>query len=747
MTTRKKSSKKTPLKDSITEYHSEEFSHEDIAENMTRNMIQYARQSFTRAIPDVRDGLIEVRRRIIYSMYHDAHLSSTSKHMKVAKTAGLALGYHPHGDSSISEATTTMSQPWNLNAPLVDIEGNKGSTLDREFADGRYIEGRLTVYSESMLGGIKDDAVRMIPNFDNTAVEPEVLPASFPQLLVNGNPRPKMAVGYSSMIAPHNIVEITKAAELVNRKPEATLSEIMRMVPGPFLPTGNIVMGRDGIKDIYSTGVGSFVIRARSHQEDGSIVITEVPFGVTRNELIDSIVKCVTDNNIEHLVKDIYDESSGGEDDSSDEDVRIVVELEKNAPADMVLKFLHKKSNLQINFSARHIALVNGMPTTVNLKEYLQHFVDFRTETIRRMLEEEQRIKKERQHIVEGFIRMIDIADDVIAEIRRSQGRADAAAAIEKKFGFTDRQSLAIVSLQLYRISAQDLRQLKEELSQLNDRLDVIGTILGSDEELRKEVSKDLKATIKKFSKEKRADGDTEIVDKVETINVDAGSMVPTQETMVVVKPYGVQRMSQTVWDNNHDKYPGIVIGDYSTDTKHGIALFTRGGKVIQRRVSDIDNSSIKNEPEDIRRTTSTFESGDEIIGAVTFPMDNAEDTGLSVITVTHQGQVKVSQLSKSFLAFTQKGYMTRTKPYCGMKIKDDYAIACVVVPTEKVKDVNFSLKRHSGGRVTKVDMSTINEQGATGGGVSKLKMTKEGDYATITRHNFDSVATMVYIA
>lgn len=737
--------KSKKLQDTIGDYHEEKFRKESLSENMTNNMMKYAGQAFKRAIPDVRDGLIEVRRRVIWTMHKDAKLSSTSKHMKVAKVAGLTLGYHPHGDKSVSDATTNMSQPWNLNAPLVDIEGNNGSTLNRDFAAGRYIESRMTKYSENMVGGINQNAVDMVTNFDNTALEPEVLPASFPQMLVNGMFSSGMAVGFSSLVAPHNIVEATQAAELVNRKPNVSLDEIMKIIPGPCLPTGNIVMGTEGIKELYETGKGRFAIQPRHHIEDRTIVIDEVPFGVTREELIGSIVNAINNGGIEHLVKSVTDESAGGGESGDDEEIRIAVELEKGASVDSVLALLIKKSKLQIFFNAQHVALVDGMPETLPLKTYLEHFVNFRRETMRRVFEKEHADKSARKHIVEGFIAMIDIADEVIATIRKSDGKQASADAIEKEFGFSPEQAMAIVSMQLYRISRQDLQQLQRELKDLEDRIAFLDKILGDDKELRKEVSKDLKKTVREFKNDARDEHATQIRDEVKEVKINQSELNKAQDTCVVIKPYGIQRMTRTVFDNNKEKYPGIIVSEIDTDTNHAIALLTKNGKVMQRIAGEVDNTSVRNDPADLRMSTSTFESGDEIITAVAIDPEKIENSDLSVISVTARGQVKHSQLSKSFLSFNNKGYLTRTKPYNGLKIDGDHIIAAVVVATDDVANVKFNLKRTTGGRITTVDMSAINEQGPTGGGVSKVK-TKDDETVTITKHNFDDYALAQYI-
>lgn len=721
--------RKKKQEDTTSSFATEEFLHVVSENNVEDNMLTYSEAAIKRMIPDVRDGLIPVHRRILHTMKTDAKLSSTSKHMKVAKVSGLTMGYHPHGDSSISAALTVLSQPWVNYLPLTDVEGNNGSTSRTgDYSAPRYIECRLSPYAELNMEGMNRNAVDMVPNYDNTAKEPSVLPAQVPMLFTNGTAgSQKMAVGFSTNIPPHNPVELLRAAELVNRRKRVTLREVMELVPAPDLPTGNIIMDTEGLEDMYTTGKGKFTVRAKVEIEDKDIIITEVPYGVTRSVLIKSISQSLLNNKLENQVKEIVDETI-------EEDIRIVINCERKSDPQNIVNFLYKRSQLQNNFNAHILSIVDGKPQMLGLMEYLQHFLDFRKETLRRMYTFDREKMENRQHLVEGFITMIDISDQVIAEIKKSNGKADAAAKISKKFGFSERQADAIVSMQLYRISNQDLMTLKKELEGLVKDIAHLTNILDNEKEFTKETSRVLKETIKRLGDQPRR---SEISGKSSDVEVDQSSLVQKQDVVVVATPDGIQRMSRQVFDNNIADHKQPIVAAFDTDTTRGVVMLTKRGLAMQRVVDEVGNQSIRNQPEDLRKQVSTFGADDEIVKCYQFDMDTAAKD-LTVISVSALGQVKRSVLGNSFLAFTQKGYLTRTKPYNGLKLDGDHVIYVAVVPSEKVDEVSFSLKRKSGGRVTKVEMKDYKDQGATGSGVNAVKITKPNDSVMITTTNCD---------
>ena len=711
--------------DTVKDYSLEEFENAVASDNVNYNQLVYSAASIMRMVPDARDGLIPVQRRVLHTMKKDAKLTNNSKHMKVAKVAGLVLGYHPHGDSSVSDALMRMSQEWNYNLPLTDVAGNKGTALiSGNWAASRYVECRLTKFSELMLNNMNKNAVDMVNNYDNTATEPTVLPAEIPLLFTNGTAgQSKMAVGFSSDIPPHNPIELLQAADAQNKKPTIPLDELLNIVQGPDLPTGNILLGLDGLKDIYSTGRGKFTLRAQATVEEGDIIIHEIPYGTMRKPLIDSMIKAISNNDIETQIKSIEDETIGNDDGT--EDTRIVISCEKNSDPENILNFLYKKTPLQKNYNCRILAIVDGKPQFLSLKEYLEIFLDFRRTTVRRVYTFDLVKNKERLHIVDGFIKMIDIAEEVIKTIKEAHGKQDSALQISKLYGFSKAQAEAIVSMQLYRISNQDLQALKKEKSELEKEIESLEKILNDDKAFNREISKLLKKTIKELGDmPRKSQLDKELDTDVE---VKTTNLINEQDVMVVATPNGIQRMTHQVYENNKDKVDSSTIVDvFDAKTTDGVALLTKNGLLMQRIIHEVENQSIRNDPEDLHRRSSTFKADDEIICSVPFAMGNIKDLDLTIVSVTAKGQVKRSPLNASLLSFTQKGYLTRTKAYNGLKVKGDEVIWVKVVEKDKADKMKLRITKNGKGRATIVNVGDLSTQGASGSGTRALTV-KDG--------------------
>lgn len=673
-----------------------------------------------RAIPDIRDGLKPVHRRLLYTM-HENNTGSKSKHTKLAKISGLVLGYHPHNSMAISDAAVLLSQQWVQSVPLIEIEGNNGSIDGDMHAADRYIEARLTPESEYLLRGLNQNSVDFKPTYDNESTEPVVLPAEWPVLFTNG--AMGIAVGFATNIPPHNPVELIKGAELINRKPETTLSGVMRKVKGPDFPTGGIIMGRDGVVESYKTGKGTFVVRGRVEIENGNIVITELPYDLRKKDMVEDIVKVIDREELLPFVKDIIDESKGV-------GVRVVIELEKNADAQMILNVLYKKSKLQQNFSSNFVTIHDGTPIQVGLVEYLNIFLDYKKEVTKRRFahEWEQRVK--RLEIVEGFIRLYDIAEEVVAKIKESNGKQHAIKLLETEFKFTERQATAIAEMPLYRMSNQDEIKLVDEKKSLNDRLSQLRIFATDDESFRAEISKQLLETAEMFSGHKRK---TDLREEVEEIVIDHSQLIEERDVVVVVKPTGVQRMSETVYENNKDKYKETVIGVHYAQTTDKIVLFTRGGEVMQRTVDELEHTSIIHEPEDLSRAVKTFKSTDEIMYSRTYNDEELDD--LRVFSLTKYGQAKKHPLSTSLFSFNNKGYLSRSRTYNGLKLKDDEVIHLQVGTNVELDTQEFKLQRKSGGHIFEESPRTLNEQGTAGSGTNWVKINKDNDEMLIIEH------------
>src|SRR5574344_1508773 len=416
-----------------------------------------------RAIPDVRDGLKPVQRRILYGMYHD-HNTYDKPTRKSAKTVGYIMGnFHPHGDSSIYDAMVRMSQWWKQNTPYVEMQGNNGSMDGDGAAAMRYTEARLAKITNEMLKDIDKDTVEWAPNFDDTELEPTVIPAKFPNLLVNGTNG--ISAGYATNIPPHNLGEICDATIKRIDSPNCRLDTIIDIVKGPDFPTGSIVEGKQGIIDAFTTGRGKVIVRSKTEyiKEKGKeqILISEIPFDVNKAMLVKKISEIAIEKKIEGIAE-VRDESD------RKSPVRIVIDLKKDANKDLIVNYLFKNSDLQIAYNYNMVAIVNRRPMTLGILPMLDAYIDFQKEVITRRTKFDLETYKKRLHIVDGFLKMLSILDEVIKTIRASKNKADAKVNLVKEYGFTPVQAEAIVVLQLYRLTNTDVVDLQNEHDDLN---------------------------------------------------------------------------------------------------------------------------------------------------------------------------------------------------------------------------------------------------------------------------------------
>ena len=441
-----------------------------------------------RAIPDARDGLKPVQRRILYSMYKEKNTYDHG-YRKSAKTVGDVIGnYHPHGDSSIYDAMVRMSQPWKTRLPYIDMHGNNGSIDGDSPAAYRYTEARLSKISNEMLRDIDKNTVEFAPNFDDTTVEPTVLPARFPALLVYG--AQGISAGYATNIPPHNLGEIIEATIYRVDHPDCTLEELMQYVKGPDFPTGAIVEGIDGIKDAYTTGRGKINIKSKYtfEEEKGklSLVITEIPFETNKALLVKKIDDIRIDKKIDGIVE-VRDESAA--------DVRVVIDLKKTANKELIINYLLKNTDMQISYNFNMVSIVNRRPKLLGLAQALDAFIIHQKDVVKRRTEFDLAHAKARYHIVEGLIKCISILDEVIKVIRASKNKQDAKMNLVKEFEFTEEQAEAIVVLQLYRLTNTDVVALENEKASLEKIIKGLSAILGSEEVLKSVMKKDIKKT------------------------------------------------------------------------------------------------------------------------------------------------------------------------------------------------------------------------------------------------------------
>ncbi len=501
----------------------------NIEDEMRTSYLDYAMSVIIgRALPDVRDGLKPVHRRILYAMY-ELGLTSGKPYRKGAKIVGEVLGkYHPHGDAAVYDALVRMAQDFNMRYPLIDGQGNFGSVDGDPPAAMRYTEARLSRLAEQMLADIEKETVEFVPNFDESLEEPTVLPSKTPNLLVNGSDG--IAVGMATKVPPHNLTEIINATILLIQKPAATLQEVLELVPGPDFPTGGYIYGRSGIQAAYATGRGQFTMRAkaaieRPTKEKQQIVISEIPYQVNKSKVIERIAELVQDKKIEGI-SDIRDESDR-------DGMRIVVEIKRGEPPEVLLNNLYKFTQLQETFGMIMLAIVNGQPRTLSLVEAIQLFIEHRVNVVRRRTEYDLRKARERAHILEGFLKALQNLDAIIKLIRAARTPAEAKGGLITRFEFTDRQAQAILELQLQRLTALEREKIQEEADALKRRIAEYEEILASEKALKKVVVDELKEIQKDYGDARR----TEIIEEQAEIKLE--DLIRDEDVVITVSHAG----------------------------------------------------------------------------------------------------------------------------------------------------------------------------------------------------------------
>ncbi len=592
-----------------------------------------------RALPDARDGLKPVQRRILYAMYHDGN-TYDHPYRKSAKTVGLVIGnYHPHGDTSVYDAMVRMSQDWKVRLPLIDMHGNNGSIDNDPAAAMRYTEVRLAKVTEVMEDDLDKNTVEMTPNFDDTENEPTVLPVPFPVMLVNG--ATGIAAGYATNMPPHNINEVIDAAIYRLNEPDCTLDDVMDLLPGPDFPTGGIVQGAEGIREAFSTGRGKVVVRARTEiaetKTSKQIVITEIPYEVVKSDLVAEMDEIRIDRKIDGInyVRDDSDRSG----------LRIVVDLRKDANADVILKYLFKNTKLQINYNYNNVAIIDQRPVQVGLLGLLDAFIDFRKEVVTRRSQFELDRMEARCHVIEGLMKAVSILDEVIAIIRHSQDKADSKKNLMHAFGFTEPQAEAIVSLRLYRLSNTDIVQLRNEFAELVNKIEETRAILENPKVLRSVIVKELRAVKEEYGDARR----TTIEEAISEIDIDPMHMIPNERVVVTVSRDGyIKRVSMRSYGASENTLTGRkegdqIIGSLECDTLDTLLLFTSRGNYAYLPVWQIPEGRWRDIGDHLNKVIR-IEGDDKIRSAV---LVKNFDTYAWILTVTDSGQIKKTPVSQ----------------------------------------------------------------------------------------------------
>ncbi len=554
----------------------------EVNNEVKKSFIAYAMAvNVSRAIPDVRDGMKPVHRRILYAM-HDMGLTSDKAFKKCAKIVGEVLGkYHPHGDSSVYDALVRLAQNFSINFPLVDGHGNFGSVDGDPAAAYRYTEARLSKLANEMLREIDKDTVDFYPNFDDTEMQPVVLPSRIPNILVNGSDG--IAVGMATNIPPHNLAECLNGCIALMDNPEITTEELMEYIPAPDYPTGGVLMGRAGIKQAYKTGRGGFVLRAKCDIEEFAngtrerIVVTELPYQVNKAMLIKNIADMVKDKRIEGI-SDIKDESDR-------HGMRMVIDLKKDANAQVVMNTLFKHTNLQVKDGIILLALVDGEPKVLGLKEILQHYIAHQEQVIIRRTKYDLNKAEERAHIVEGLVIALNNIDRVIEIIKNSSDKNSACLALSDEFGLSDRQSNAILEMRLQRLTAMEVEKLKQELHDLAVTIADLKDILGSEERVKAIIKSDMEEIKEKYPSPRK----TEL--SYDYGEIDIEDMIPVEDIVISMTHMGyVKRMPVSEYRTQRRGGKGItahktrdedfIDNIFVSSTHDDILFFTDKGKV-----------------------------------------------------------------------------------------------------------------------------------------------------------------------
>jgi len=616
-----------------------------------------------RAIPDARDGLKPVQRRILYSMHKEKN-TYDKPYRKSAKTVGDVIGnYHPHGDTSIYDAMVRMSQPWKTRLPYIDMHGNNGSIDGDSPAAYRYTEARLSKISNEMLRDIDKDTIEFAPNFDDSTVEPTVLPARFPALLVYGSQG--ISAGYATNIPPHNLGEIIDATIHRIDYPNCELDTLMKYVKGPDFPTGGIVEGLDGIKDAYQTGRGRIIIKSRyTIEKDKStpqIIINEIPFEVNKAQMVKKIDDIRIDKKVEGI-QEVRDESAA--------DVRVVIDLKKNANIDLIINYLLKNTDMQISYNFNVVSIVNRRPKLLGLREALDAFIAHQKEVVKRRTEFDLAHAKARYHIVEGLIKCISILDEVIKVIRGSKNKADAKDNLVKEFEFTEEQAEAIVTLQLYRLTNTDVVALENEKANLEKIISGLTAILGSEEVLKSVMKKDLRNVRDEYKTPRL----TDIKEEITEIKIDETAMIPKEDVVVAVTKDGyIKRTSFRSYTSSNPedivlKENDYIIGLFEMNTTDTILVFTSGGNYLHIPVHLIPDLKWKDMPKHVSNVIE-LPPEERVINAIP-AYDFKSDKNL--IITTKDGMIKRSKLKE----FKLQRYNKATS--C-MKLKENDEVISVI--------------------------------------------------------------------
>jgi len=658
-----------------------------------------------RALPDVRDGLKPVQRRILYAMFEDGNTFDKG-YRKSAKTVGLVIGnYHPHGDSSVYEAMVRMSQYWKMNVELVDMQGNNGSIDDDPAAAMRYTEARLSAYCTLLLQDIRENTVNFSSNFDDTSFEPVVLPARLPNLLINGTTG--IAAGYATNIPPHNMNEVIESTIYRLNYPECTLEELEEIMLGPDFPTGGIVQGKDGIHEAFLTGKGRIVLRGKAEIIEGrtvnQIVITEIPYEVIKVNMVKKMDDIRLNKSLESIL-DVRDESDRN-------GLRIVVDFKKESDGQLILNYLYKNTDLQVYFNYNMVSIVRQRPEQLGLIPMLDAFIDHRKEVVLRRSKFQYDDLERRCHILEGLMKAVSVLDEVITIIRSSKDKTNAKENLIARFKFSEAQAEAIVVLRLYRLTSTDIYELREEFAQLVNQMEYLNSILQSEEMLKSVLVKELKEIRDKFPHKRR----TIIEDQVQEIIIDKMSMIPNDRVVVTVSRDGyVKRVSMRSFTASENNDTGLkeldeCIGTIEADTYDTLLMFTDRGNYAYLPIYSLEDAKWKEIGNHLGHYMKA-DGGEKIIAAMT--VKNFM-TYAWIVSVSARGMMKKTAVQEFIVQRNNKTYDAMVLQ------KDDRIVGCFALYENE--DILLISKQGYGVRY---DSNSISEIGTKAKGVKAMNLS-----------------------
>ncbi|EMC28396.1 DNA topoisomerase IV subunit A [Streptococcus mutans ST6] len=677
-----------------------------------------------RALPDIRDGLKPVQRRILYSMNKDGNTYDKG-YRKSAKSVGNVMGnFHPHGDSSIYDAMVRMSQDWKNRETLIEMHGNNGSMDGDPPAAMRYTEARLSEIADYLLQDIDKNTVAWAWNFDDTEKEPTVLPAAFPNLLVNG--ATGISAGYATDIPPHNLAEVIDTVVYLIDHPSAKLDKLMEFLPGPDFPTGAIIQGKDEIRKAYETGKGRVVVRSRTEIENlkggkKQIVATEIPYEVNKAALVKKIDDVRLNNKVPGIAE-VRDESDR-------EGLRIAIELKKDADEQTILNYLFKYTDLQINYNFNMVAIDNYTPRQVGIIPMLTSYIAHRKDIIVARSKFDKEKAEKRLHIVEGLIRVISILDEVIALIRASENKADAKENLKISYDFSEEQAEAIVTLQLYRLTNTDIVTLENEEAELRERITTLNAIIGDERTMYNVMKRELREVKKKFGNPRLS----ELQAETQTIEIDTASLIVEEETYVSVTRGGyIKRTSPRSFNASTVEELGKrddddVIFIQNAKTTQELLIFTNLGNVIYRPIHELADIRWKEIGEHLSQNITNFATDEEILYVDL--VDHFEEG--TYYAATRLGQIK--RFERRDLT-PWRSYKSKAIKYAKLKGNDDQVIRISPI---KLDDVMLITAR---GYALRFNIEEVPIVGPKAAGVKAINLKEEDSLAAAFIANTDSI-------